>query len=50
MIIKKHYGEKYKYDIELSYTHKKYRFSNDEISKKNQYFQCPVKTAEEYDR
>ena len=37
---KKAFGEKYKYDIELSYTHKKYRFSNDEISKKNQYFQC----------
>ena len=45
----KAFGEKFKYDIELSYNHKKYRFSDDEISKKNQYFQCPVITAEEYD-
>ena len=46
----KTFGEKYKDDIELSYLQEKYCFSNDEISMKNQFLQCPVITAEEYDR
>ena len=46
----KTFGKEYKLGIEVSNTFEKYRFSNDEISMKNQYLQCPVITAEEYDR
>ena len=46
----KTFGNKYKEDIELSNTNEKYKFSEDEISMKSQYLQCPVITAEEYDR
>ena len=46
----KTFGEKYKQNIEISNTNEKYKFSDNEISMKSQFLQCPVITAEEYDR
>ena len=46
----KTFGDEYKQDIELSHTDEKYKFSEDEISMKSQFLQCPVITAAEYDR
>ena len=46
----KSFGEEYKSLITNEYSQEKYKFSDNEISMKNQYLQCPVITAEEYDR
>ena len=49
----KSFGDKYKDRIDLDNSlekYEKYHFSSDDISMKRQYLQCPVITAEEYDR
>ena len=46
----KTFGNKYKESIDLAHTNEKYEFSNEDISMKNQFLQCPVITAEEYDK
>ena len=46
----KTFGEKYKQEIDLYHTNEKYEFSQEEISMNKQFLQCPVITAEEYDR
>ena len=49
----KSFGDEYKDRIDLDNSlekYEKYHFSSDDISMKRQYLQCPVITAEEYDR
>lgn len=46
----KEFGNKYKQDISCHIYNEIYQFSNEEISMKKQFQQCPVITAEEYDR
>ena len=46
----KTFGNKYKNEIDKYHTIEKYTFSEDDISMKKQFLQCPVITAEEYDR
>ena len=46
----KTFGNEYKTDIAVYNTIEKYKFSEDDISMKRQFLQCPVITAEEYDR
>ena len=46
----KTFGDVYKYHIDYFHTEEKYRFSNEEISMKSQFLQCPIITAEEYDK
>ena len=49
----KSFGDKYIDRIDLDNSlekYEKYHFSSDDISMKRQYLQCPVITAEEYDR
>ena len=46
----KTFGDEYKGRIDYFHTKEKYQFSNEEISMKSQFLQCPVITAEEYDK
>ena len=46
----KTFGEEYKLEIYRYHTKEKYTFSEEDISMKKQFLQCPVITAEEYDR
>ena len=46
----KTFGDKYKNTIDTFNTIEKYNFSENDISMKKQFLQCPVITAEEYDR
>ena len=46
----KTFGSNYKNIIDANNTTEKYHFSSEEISMKRQFLQCPVITAEEYDR
>ena len=46
----KTFGDEYKNCIDHFHTEEKYHFSNEEISMKSQFLQCPVITAEEYDK
>ena len=46
----KTFGDNYKNSIDTNNTYEKYHFSKEEISMKRQFLQCPVITAEEYDR
>ena len=46
----KTFEEKYKNIIDINNTNEKYHFSDEEISMKRQFMQCPVITSEEYDR
>ena len=46
----KTFGDNYKNSIDTNNTYEKYHFSKEKISMKRQFLQCPVITAEEYDR